>query len=90
MNRLRVCPDFLYKELVNDMNMKYLIPAVLVSLLSGCASMNDTSDPVRARVLAELQQARADGSLPLTEAAYMYPQWDKTPAVDTRTAQASH
>jgi hypothetical protein len=33
------------------------------------------NDPVRTRVLAELQQAKADGSVPLTEAQFVYPNW---------------
>jgi len=54
------------------MKTTYLIPALLVSLLAGCASTNPvaSNDPVRQRVLAELEQAKADGSYPLTEAFY--------------------
>lgn len=49
-----------------------LLPALLLSLVAGCASTNPAvaGDPVRARVLAELEQAKADGSYPLTEAHY--------------------
>jgi hypothetical protein len=63
---------------VNIMNLKTLIPVVLVAALAGCASTNGnvaSSDPVRARVQAELAQARADGTYPLTEAQYVYPNW---------------
>jgi len=54
------------------MKTTFLIPALLVSLLAGCASTGPatSNDPVRQRVLAELEQAKADGSYPLTEAAY--------------------
>ncbi len=49
-----------------------LLPALLLSLVAGCASTNPAvaDDPVRARVLAELEQAKADGSYPITEAQY--------------------
>jgi hypothetical protein len=64
---------FLY--MVND--MKTLIPLFVVAVLSGCASTGQvaSNDPVRARVLAELEQAKADGTHPLTEAQYLYPNW---------------
>ena len=40
------------------MSTKYLIPALLVSLLAGCASNQVAStDPVRACVVADLDQA---------------------------------
>jgi hypothetical protein len=63
--------------MVNDMNLKSLIPVLLVTALSGCASTAQlaSKDPVRARVLAELEQAKADGSYPLSEAQYVYPNW---------------
>jgi hypothetical protein len=59
------------------MNFKPLIPVMLVAVLSGCASNARlaSNDPVRARVLAELEQAKADGSYPLSEAQYVYPNW---------------
>ena len=58
------------------MNLKPLIPVLLAAALSGCASTgNVANDPVRAHVLAELAQAKADGSHPLTEAQYLYPNW---------------
>ncbi|MFC3458024.1 hypothetical protein [Massilia haematophila] len=49
-----------------------LLPALLLSLVAGCASTNPAGvdDPVRDRVLAELEQAKADGSYPITEAHY--------------------
>ncbi len=61
------------------MSAKYLIPAILVSMLAGCASTNvaSTTDPVRARVVADLEQARKDGSYPPSEADYVYPNWVK-------------
>jgi hypothetical protein len=59
--------------MVNDMKPKFLIPALLVAVLSGCASTGN--DPVRNRVLAELEQAKAEGTHPLTEAQYLYPNW---------------
>jgi hypothetical protein len=61
------------------MSVKYLVPAVLISLLAGCASTNNvaSTDPVRARVVAELEQARKDGSYPPSEADYVYPNWVK-------------
>jgi hypothetical protein len=60
---------------VNNMNTKIYIPVILVSLLSGCAATDDLAhnDPIRARVLAELEQAKAEGLVPITEAQYMYP-----------------
>ncbi|WP_312549399.1 hypothetical protein [Massilia sp.] len=54
-------------------NMKnILLPALLLSLVAGCASTNPAGvdAPVRDRVLAELEQAKADGSYPITEAHY--------------------
>jgi hypothetical protein len=62
------------------MSVKYLVPALLVTLLAGCASTDvaSTTDPTRARVLAELEQARKDGSYPPSEADYVYPNWVKT------------
>jgi len=58
---------------------KTLIPALLVALLAGCASTNAApTDPVRARVVAELEQARKDGTYPPSEANYVYPNWVKT------------
>jgi hypothetical protein len=70
--------------MVNDMNPKFLIPALLAAVLSGCASTGDvaSNDPVRARALAELEQAKAEGTHPLSEAQYVYPNWatpHKTP-----------
>lgn len=49
-----------------------LLPALILSLVAGCASTGNvaSNDPVRARVLAELEQAKADGSYPITEAHY--------------------
>jgi hypothetical protein len=63
--------------MVNDMNTKCFIPVLLVAALTGCASTDQlaSTDPVRAHALAEIQQARADGTLPLTEAQYVYPNW---------------
>jgi hypothetical protein len=60
------------------MSVKFLVPAVLISLLAGCASAGTAStDPVRARVVADLEQARKDGSYPPSEADYVYPNWVK-------------
>ncbi|WP_084677122.1 DUF4148 domain-containing protein [Massilia niastensis] len=57
------------------MNPTFCVAAVLVILVSGCASTNDlaANDPTRVRVLAELEQARANGLVPVTEANYLYP-----------------
>ena len=65
------------------MNLKPLIPVLLIAALSGCASTSNVAanDPVRARVLADLAQAKADGSYPLNESQYIYPNW-----VDQRKA----
>jgi hypothetical protein len=59
------------------MNPKLLIPVLLAAVLSGCAANPQVAanDPVRARVLADLAQAKADGSYPLSEAQYVYPNW---------------
>ena len=58
------------------MSTKYFIPALLVSLLAGSASAAPASaDPVRARVAAELDQAKKDGGHPPSEADYVYPNW---------------
>jgi hypothetical protein len=46
------------------MSVKYLLPAVLVSLLAGCASSG----------------ARKDGNFPPSEADYVYPNWVKSAA----------
>lgn len=62
--------------MVTDMKLKALIPALLALALTGCAATGPaTNDLVRTRVQSELAQARADGSLPLTEAQYIYPNW---------------
>jgi len=67
----RFAPLFLTMTKVNDMNPKFLIPALLVAALSGCAAT--PTDPVRAKALADIQQARAEGSFPLTEGQFVYP-----------------
>lgn len=60
------------------MSAKYLVPAFLATLLAGSAFAQPASaDPVRARVVAELEQARKDGSYPPSEADYVYPNWVK-------------
>ena len=60
------------------MSAKYLVPALLATLLAGSAFAQPAStDPVRARVVAELEQARKDGSYPPSEADYVYPNWVK-------------
>jgi len=59
------------QPMVNHMNPKFLIPVLLAAVLSGCAAT--PTDPVRARALADIEQARAEGSFPLTEAQYVYP-----------------
>lgn len=61
------------------MSSKYLIPAaLLVSLIAGTASAAPASaDPARARVVAELEQARQNGNYPPSEADYIYPNWVK-------------
>jgi hypothetical protein len=56
------------------MKLKSLIPVLIAAALAGCATTGN-NDPVRAHVAAELAQARADGSLPLSEAQYVYPNW---------------
>jgi hypothetical protein len=63
--------------MVNDMNIKPLLPLLFAAALAGCASTGQVAgnDPVRARVQAELAQAGADGTLPLNEAQYVYPNW---------------
>ncbi|TQK11362.1 hypothetical protein [Herbaspirillum sp. SJZ107] len=53
------------------MNPKFLIPALLVAALSGCAAT--PTDPVCAKALADIEQARAEGSFPLTEGQFVYP-----------------
>jgi len=58
-------------NMVNHMNPKLLLPVLLVAALSGCAAT--PADPVRAKALADIQQARAEGSFPLSEAHYVYP-----------------
>lgn len=52
------------------------------ALLSGCASnpLTANNDPVRARVLADLAQARANGTYPVTEAQFVYPNWPELQA----------
>ena len=60
------------------MSAKYLVPALLATLLAGSAFAAPAStDPVRARVVADLEQARKDGSYPPSEADYVYPNWVK-------------
>jgi hypothetical protein len=63
----------------HSMSVKYLVPAVLVSLLAGSFAANaaPAADPVRARVVAELEQARQNGTYPPSEADYVYPNWVK-------------
>jgi hypothetical protein len=61
------------------MSAKYLVPALLATLLAtGASAAPASTDPVRARVVAELEQARKDGSYPPSEADYVYPNWVKT------------
>ena len=58
------------------MSAKYLVPALLATLLAGSAFAAPAStDPVRARVVADLEQARKDGNFPPSEADYVYPNW---------------
>jgi len=57
------------------MSAKYLIPALVATLLATGASAATTTDPVRARVVAELEQARQSGHFPPSEADYVYPNW---------------
>ena len=60
------------------MSAKYLVPALLATLLAGSAIAQPASnDPVRARVVADLEQARKDGNYPPSEADYVYPNWVK-------------
>jgi ABC-type uncharacterized transport system auxiliary subunit len=61
--------------MVNDMNLKPLAPLLFAAVLCGCASTATNNDAVRTKAIAEVAQARADGSLPLTEAQYVYPNW---------------
>lgn len=63
--------------------MNILIPALLVALLSGCAANGPAADPVRQEVLADMAQARAEGSFPVTEKQFTYPNW---PGLAGRTA----
>lgn len=69
---------------------KILLPALLLSLVAGCASTNPagSNDPVRARVLAELEQAKADGSYPITEAHYANLPAPRKAFVSARVAEA--
>ena len=73
------------------MNTKILLPALLLSLVAGCASTSPASsnDPVRARVLAELEQAKADGSYPITEAHYANLPVDRSARAAAHVAEAS-
>lgn len=60
------------------MSAKYLVPALLASLLAGSAfAAPAATDPIRARVVADLEQARKDGNYPPSEADYVYPNWVK-------------
>ncbi|WP_156885778.1 DUF4148 domain-containing protein [Massilia niastensis] len=76
------------------MNTKFCVAAVLVTLVSGCASTNDlaANDQTRIRVLAELEQARVDGLVPVTEADYLVLlHWQaevELPSSGTRTPHA--
>lgn len=67
-----------------------ILPALLLSLVAGCASTNPagSDDPVRARVLAELEQAKADGSYPITEAHYANLPAPRTSPAAARVADA--
>lgn len=65
--------------MVNHMNPKFLIPVLLAAALTGCAAT--PTDPVRAKALADIEQARANGSFPLTEAEYVYPKLAAAPQV---------
>lgn len=70
---------------------KIFLPAVLLSLVTGCASTNPavTNDPVRIRVLAELEQAKADGSYPITEAHYANLPAPRAPHASSRVAETN-
>lgn len=60
-------------------NSKLLLPAIALALLAGCASTGP-DDGIRARNLAEIEQARKDGTFPITERNYVWPAWEQPSA----------
>lgn len=83
------------------MSAKYLVPAVLATLLAGAAT-TASADPARERVVADLQQARQEGSAAPSDAGFVYPAWvqlvsfagtlmtDGHPELDTGRSAASN
>jgi hypothetical protein len=72
------------------MNAKYLV-AALAALLGTSSAFAQATAPTtgvtRAQVMAEIVQARADGTLPLTEAAYLQNQLAPIKQVQSSAAQ---
>lgn len=72
------------------MNAKYLV-AALAALLGTSSAFAQATAPTtgvtRAQVMAEIVQARADGTLPLTELAYLQNQLAPIKQVQSRDAQ---
>ena len=67
------------------MNVKYLVASLVAVLASAgaCAQTVPAANMTRAQVVAELVQARADGSLPLSEASFLPYQFAARASADT-------
>lgn len=67
------------------MKTSRFLPVLLALSLSACATHTAATgdDAVRQRVVAELAQAQKDGSSPLTEKQFVYPNWSE-PATQQR------
>lgn len=73
------------------MNAKYLVASLVVVLATAAASAQTppATKITRAQVVAELAQAQADGSLPLSEASFLPYQFAARASADTELNAAA-
>ena len=59
------------------MKTKVLVLPLVASILSGCAASSTApaGDSIRQQALNDMQQAKEQGSFPLTEKQFTYPNW---------------
>ena len=70
------------------MKTSRLLPALLALSLSACATHAPVvaGDAVRQHLVAELIQAQQDGTYPLTEKQFTYPNWPELATQQRATA----